>query len=543
MIGNETLKGWLDAPETEHIEFKEAKRQFNFRELCEYCVALANEGGGSLVLGVADARPRKVVGTAAFLSLTKTRRQLLDCLHFRVDADELVFDGKRVVVFTVPSRPTGLPFHYHGSYLMRSGDGLVAMTPEHLKRIFAESEPDYSAMICPGADLENLAPEAISAFRAMWARKSGNSALLQLAPERLLEDAELVMGEEVTYAALILLGDRKALSKYLAQAEVVFEYRSSDAAGPAQQRVEYRKGFLLFADSLWETIAARNDMQHFQQGLFVYHIPTFGEAVVREALLNAVAHRDYRMGESVFVRQFPRRIEVISPGGFPPGITAENALYRQSPRNRRIAETFARCGLVERAGQGLNRMFEECVRQAKQLPDFAGTDDYQVFVALHGNVQDPAFLQFLEQIGNERLRDFATDDFLLLDMMRREARIPAELRQRIRRLVDLGVAERVGQGRGTRYILSRRFYELADARGEYTRQRRLDRETNKHLLMSHIKRNQQVGSPLRDLCQVLPNESRATVQALLQALRQEGLIHHVGRTKAARWYPGPHPDE
>lgn len=92
-------------------------------------------------------------------------------------------------------------------------------------------------------------------------------------------------------------------------------------------------------------------------------VPTFDEVQVREALLNAVAHHDYRLGGSVFVRQFAQRLEVVSPGGFPPGITMANALDRQSPRNRRLAEALARCGLIERSGQGMNLMFERAIRQ------------------------------------------------------------------------------------------------------------------------------------------------------------------------------------
>ena len=85
-------------------------------------------------------------------------------------------------------------------------------------------------------------------------------------------------------------------------------------------------------------------------GLLRRDIPEYPEEAVREAVLNAVSHRDYRHGGSVFVRQYPRRIEIVSPGGFPPGISVENIIDRQSPRNRRIVDNFARCGLVERAG-------------------------------------------------------------------------------------------------------------------------------------------------------------------------------------------------
>ena len=199
----------------------------------------------------------------------------------------------------------------------------------------------------------------------MWRRKSGNSALEVTPAEQLLTDAELVVKGGVTYAALILLGTRRWLSQFLGQAEVVFEYRSSDVTGPAAQREEFRQGFFLFQDEIWQKINLRNDKQHFQYGFVMLDVPTFNEAVVREAILNAVSHRDYRLPGSVFVRQFPRRLEVVSPGGFPLGITIENILWRQAPRNRRIAEAFPRCGLVERAGQGMNRMFEECIRESK----------------------------------------------------------------------------------------------------------------------------------------------------------------------------------
>ena len=65
----------------------------------------------------------------------------------------------------------------------------------------------------------------------------------------------------------------------------------------------------------------------------------------------------------MFVRQYPRRIEIVSPGGLPPGITLDNILWEQNPRNRRVAEVLARCGLVERAGQGFDLIFRECIRQ------------------------------------------------------------------------------------------------------------------------------------------------------------------------------------
>jgi ATP-dependent DNA helicase RecG len=444
-------------------------------------------------------------------------------------------DG-RVVLFQVPARPIGMPIQYEGAYWMRGGQALVPMTPDRLKTIFDEAGPDFSAEICPRASLADLHPAAIEEFRARWRQRSGNPAIDHLPVEQLLADAELVVDGGVTYAALVLFGTRQALGKCLPQAEVIFEYRSSDASGPAQQREEYRQGFFLFQDNLWTTINLRNDRQHFQSGLFVLDIPTFNERAIREAVLNAVSHRDYRLAGSVFVRQYPRRLELVSPGGFPAGVTQDNILWRQAPRNRRIAEACAKCGLVERSGQGINLMFEESIREGKSTPDFTGTDAYQVFVTLRGEIHDPQFLRFLEQIGSEQLAWFTTHDFLVLDLVHRDQRIPEALRAYLPALEEQGIIERIGR---RRYMLSRRFYGFLGKKGVYTRRRGLDRETNKTLLLKHIQDSQHEGSKLQELMQVLPALSRDQVQKLLQALKVEGRIYHVGYANAARWYPSP----
>ena len=410
-----------------------------------------------MLLGITDKRPRRVVGSQAFADLERTKAGLIERLRLRIDAMTIEHPEGRVVVFNVPARPVGVPIQYQGAYSMRGGEDLVPMTPDLLKRIFDEAEPDFSAEICPHATLADLDSVAVGRFRTMWQRKSGNRALEVLSDEQLLADAELVAKGSVTYAALVLFGTRQALGQYLGQTEVIFEYRSSEASGPAQQREEYRQGFFAYQDDLWSKINLRNDVQHFQHGFFVFDIPTFNEVVVREAILNAISHRDYRLAGSVFVRQYARRLEVVSPGGFPAGITAENILFRQAPRNRRIAEAFARCGLVERSGQGMNRMFEESIKESKPIPTFTDTDEYQVSVTLHGEIQDPQFLRFLEQIGHERLATFTTQDFLVLDLVHREQSIPESLRARLPMLVEQGVLEIIGRGKSARYILFAAF--------------------------------------------------------------------------------------
>jgi ATP-dependent DNA helicase RecG len=268
-------------------------------------------------------------------------------------------------------------------------------------------------------------------------------------------------------------------------------------------------------------------------------IPTFDEVPVREVLLNAVAHRDYRLGGSIFVRQYARRLEVVSPGGLPSGITIDNILDQQNPRNRRLAEALARCGLIERSGQGLNLMFESAIRQGKPLPDFAGTTGHQVKVILEGLVQSPAFVRFLEQLCSSTSYSFSTYDFLALDYVHREQALPDHLKDRIPALISAGAVESVGRGRGTRYILSQSLYAELGARGVYTRKRGLDHETNKALVLKHLQARKEVGAALSELQQVLPAESESAVQRLLAELRSEDRVMLRGARRWARWVIQP----
>ena len=370
-----------------------------------------------------------------------------------------------------------------------------------------------------------------NSFANYGGRKSGNKNLSQLTDKQLLIDAELLVDDAVTYAALILIGKKQAVGKHLGQAEVIWEYRSSGDSVAFQQRKEFRQAFFLFHDQLWDLINLRNDVQQYQDGLFVWDIPTFNEVVVREAILNAISHRDYRLSGSIFVRQFPSRLEITSPGGFPPGITIDNLLWRQSPRNRRIAEVFAKCGLVERSGQGADRMFERCIREGKPRPDYRETDEYQVSLSLQGKIQDLRFLRFLEQVGKETSVTFSVEDLLILDYIHKDEAVPPRFKDRLNLLREQGVVEATGKGRGTRYILSRRFYSFIGKKGVYTRKRGLDREANKTLIIKHLDTFRRAG--IKELEEALPRLTRAQIHSLLRDLRKEERVRRVGKSGVA----------
>lgn len=528
-----TIQELQEYKEGEQVQFKEAKNRFDFGEAARCCCALSNCGGGKLVFGITDKRPRQVVGSNAFEQPERTRKGLIDKLRIMVDFQILTHQDKRVLVFSVAGRPLGLPVQFDGVAWWYEGDSLIPMPEDIRRKIYAEAGLDFSGSVCPSAGLSDLDEDAIEVFRQKWIEKSGNRRIKSLSSDQLLRDCEAITDEGITYAALALFGKRESLGKYLPQAEIIFEYRSSESSGPASQREEFRVGFFCCFNRLWELINLRNDRQHYQEGFFVYDIPTFNERVIREAILNAVSHRNYQMGGSVFVRQYRDRLIVESPGGFPNGISLDNILDRQLPRNRRIAEILSLCGLVERSGQGMNLIYELSIKEAKELPDFTGTDDNFVCITLNGLVIDAKMLTLINRIGTERMETMTTSDFLIVNSLYHGRRVPDNLRSSFKRLIDLGIVEHIGRNK---YVLARSLYAAAGKTGVHTRVVGLDRETNKELLLKHIRNNGGKGTPFRELQQVLPGHSRDQIQTLMRELRLEGRAYCEGKTRGARWY-------
>jgi ATP-dependent DNA helicase RecG len=235
----EQFQSWLDTPEGPQLEFKSAISGFHFERLLEYCVALANEGGGKIILGVTDRRPRQVVGTQAFAEPGRTEAGLHQRLAHRIPVEEHVHGGRRILIVNVPARLPGTAWNIGGRYLKRAGDDLTALGDAELRAMFGETGPDYSAECCPRAELSDLAPEALAQFRRRWARQAPSTRIESCDDRQLLSDSELFVDGRLTYAALILFGTRTALGRHLGQVEIVFEYRSSEASGPAPEPSPY----------------------------------------------------------------------------------------------------------------------------------------------------------------------------------------------------------------------------------------------------------------------------------------------------------------
>jgi ATP-dependent DNA helicase RecG len=277
------------------VEFKEAKTQFSYnsgrKSVLGYVSALANEGGGYLVLGVRESAPHEICGSPAFEGREgKLEQDVYHDLKIRIRTQVLYEGTNRVLVIKIPSRPIGKLVYFDDVPLMRVGESLTRMSDEMYFSILQEQEPDFSAKICEGLTFEDLDKKAIEKMKSLYADKQKNPSFLQIRDERMLSDLQLAVNGKLTYAALILLGKSDTIDRYLPQSRIIWEYRNTETQIHYDRRQTITEPFITGIDSVWTLIDQPTlNLNHpIQAGLVVYNIYDFNREVVRECLLNAM---------------------------------------------------------------------------------------------------------------------------------------------------------------------------------------------------------------------------------------------------------------
>lgn len=488
----------------DHVEFKRCqqgnlsfngsdKQKPSDRRKCilGYVVALANANGGYLVLGMEDAFPHKVVGTSQCENaLGKLENEIYKALQIPVDAYEL-FDeqNNRVVVVEIPRHPVGKALRFEDVPLWRSGEELIPMPDKVLFSILQETDPDYSQAICEGVTIDDLDKEAIDILKEKYARKQNNPTFTTLSDRQALSDLKLIEGNKVTNAAVLLVGKAEIIQQNFPQAKVQHEFRTTEGQERFDKRLSFVAPFYILIDQLWKAVNDRNGSVPVQEGAYMFDIPFFNEEVIREVINNAFAHRDYRLASEIVIKQYPTKLSVISPGGFPIGVTLENILTVSStPRNRLLADVLAATGIVERSGQGMDVIFRLTLSEGKQTPDYSKTNDYQVTAILSATVKDPGFALFIKSIQqelpeNQKLSVFDVLTFCAI----REGKQPKD-KEIAKRLYSMGYLEKRGKTSAIRYILPRRYYELTGNQSEYSELTDWDDEQIWSVLFRYLKK-------------------------------------------------------
>jgi ATP-dependent DNA helicase RecG len=535
------------------VEFKAAEHNFPFaggshtaqedRRKCflGYVVAFANEGGGRLVLGMADKAPHNVVGSDfAQGKIGELEDETYSRLGIRVRFEELFEDSLRVLVIHIPTRPIGKMMKFEGVPLMRVGESLRNMSDEEMFAILSEQEPDFSEKICADSTIDDLDDLAINKLKEAYSEKQNNPQFLTLSNFQALSDLGLIKGNKVTYAALILVGKEEKIKALLPQSAINLEYRNQSSQIVFDNRIIFTQPYFLTIDLLWSAINSRNGKIPVQQGAFIFDIPYFNREVIREAINNAVAHRDYSKTSEVVIKQYPTELIITNPGGFPLGVNLSNLItVNSTPRNRLLSDVLAKTGVVERSGQGVDKIFYQTISEAKPSPNYTYSDNYQVELRLSGVVEDKAFAMFIRRIQQDRKdgEKLSVHDVIALNEIRKGLDKKSLDPALLKKLENEGLLERIGKTNSQKIILSKLYFELTDNRAAYTDGKTIDGYQVGIVVMNHI---QEFGKgKMKDFEYLLRNfMSRGQVKYVISKMVTDGLLDKKGKGKATEYFAG-----
>ena len=377
MINLETLEKWLITPtETEQLEFKEAKQQYDSTKLREYCIALANEGGGYLVLGVTDKRPRQVVGSQAWStveSLNKLKASIFQDLRFRVDITELQHPNGRVLVFEVPPRPMGQALEYKGIYWMRVGEELRPMTRDRLKQIFAEDQQDWFSQparldASPDDVIALLDTQTYFELLKVPYPTTRDAVLERLQSQDLIK--QTTQGWTITNLAAIVLAKKlDAFSLALARkAPRVVIYEGFNKLKTRDDKMGNR-GYAVSFEKLVSFVHSAAPQNRFIEEAVRKEVKMFPIQALRELIANALVHQDFlATGASVMIEMYSDRVE-ISNLGIPP-IPVNRFIDENRSRNEQLADLMRRLGICEEKGSGIDKVVSAAEAFQLPAPDF-----------------------------------------------------------------------------------------------------------------------------------------------------------------------------
>lgn len=542
------LKDVLAGGETLTVEFKSDLKGLPDRDLVAAVVAMANTEGGLILLGVEDdgtvtgAQPNHQ-DSAGVVAMIANRTSP----SVSVRADVIEWGRKKVLRVQVP-KTRGIVSTSDGLLLRRrlmvSGkpEAVPFYPHEILQRQSALGLIDPSAIPLTPLTVEELNPLERQRIREAIRRYGGDMTLLPLADEELdgaLGFVTTVEGvRRPTVAGLLIMGREDVLRQHIPAHEIAFQVLDG-----TEVRVNefFRKPLLQTFEEIELLFKARVTEEEIQVGLFRVPIPNYDRRAFREGFINALVHRDYSMLGAVHVRLDDHGLTVSSPGGFVEGITLRNLLVT-APRSRNplLADIVKRIGLAERTGRGIDRIYEGMLRYGRPAPDYTMSDSTSVVLMLQKSDADAGFLEMILTHEERTGTAMPIDSLIILSRLRQERRLTTSdltedtqkseqaTRAALEKLMEAGLVEAHGTGRGRTYMLSAKVYRHAGQKTAYIRQAGFDPIQQEQMVLKFIEKHGRIKrSDVADLCKISPFQATR----LLKRLVEEGKIAPEGKGK------------
>lgn len=538
--------------ETLEIEFKSDRGPLNDDDLIEAVICLANAQGGTLYLGVENdgivtglhaSRPADIGGLAALIA-NRTSPAL------QIQAEAMTLPSHRVAAIHVPRSPEVIA-RSDGLVKRRriGGNGQPECAP-FLPHEYASRRADFRLV---DMSAEPMADATLADFDALQRQRlrsviannpRSDKSLAGLSDEQLDGALSLTVARDgerrPTLLGLLLIGRTDSLRRMVPTHEVLFQVLDG-----ASVKVNEGSRAALIEIVEWLDLLSRgvNTEQEFNEGLFRIGIARVDVDALREAINNALVHRDYARRGPVRVCWQRHDLIISNPGGFVEGVSVNNLLTTEPrPRNPALADAFKRLGLVDRTGRGVDLIYSGMLRFGRPPPDYSQSMPDLVKLSISTEPADLAFVRMVLQEEARQRGALPVETLLVLTALREARRLSSgELAAQLQcsatqssrlmeSLTESGLVRAHGNGKSRYFTLSPSVYRELGQKAEYVRQAAFEPIQQAQMVKNYLREHGQIRrQEAADLCQLAPREAGALLERMVKA----GEILLYGQRKAA----------
>ncbi len=346
-----------------------------FRDLSATCVCLANAQGGKIFIGIEDKErkpPSSQRISPELPNKTITRlRTMCFSVGISVDGIETHPNGGQYFSITVHPSLKTIATTSEGKIFVRVGDQCQPARSEDIQRLASEKDAfqwelqlrnEISSDPVLQINLQSFAQEIRESKRV-------KDSVKQLSDMEIAEHYNLILNEKLTNLGVLWLGS--AIQRSRLSYPITVQYIVYDEQENKVRKIEWRDNVknpkYLLLDIEKEAIELTY-FHEFPQGLFRKQIRHYDAKVIRELLINAIAHKSYTISGDIFIKIYSDRLEISNPGGLPLGITKDNILHETRRRNPHLIRILHDLELMEGEGSGYNLIYEIDSRDAKEFP-------------------------------------------------------------------------------------------------------------------------------------------------------------------------------
>tara|TARA_R110002167_G_scaffold365993_1_gene592499 strand:+ start:239 stop:1885 length:1647 start_codon:yes stop_codon:yes gene_type:complete len=518
-------------------------KQADLKSLSETCVCFANAQGGEIIIGIEDKEsnppPKQKIDVLAVNTVIKRLRDLTDGVGIvNQDIIEHYNGGEYFSLRILPSTRT-IATTSTGKVFIRVSDNCFPVSSDELTNLASEKTAfQWEIIVVQKIKLEQADAKNVNSFLSDIQNSEKVSDFIKTKENfEILEFYQLVSPEGfLTNMGVLWLGtpaQRARLSYPLTIQYIVYNDKEEKIRKLDWHFNQHNPKELLL--EIEKEAVELTYSTELPDGLFRKNIRQYPKEVIREILINAIAHKKYTVSGDIFIEVYPDRLVITNPGSLPLGVTRQNILHERHRRNPHLIQILSHLKLMEGEGSGYDLVFEKLVRDAKPLPEIESTFS-KVAVTIYSGTINPEAVSILDYIDKHfnlsqkeyiALGIIATEKKILTTQLASKLQLNQEDKMRtwVSGLIEQTIIITQGIKKGTAYLLNPELFAQAKL-DIIPSLKTLEPYKLEALIIEDLKYNGE--SKLSEIKSRTPEVSEKDIQKAVYKLAKENVLQVLG---------------